>query len=185
MEYIFEKCMMVNTLLKSKRVHLIWKTLDILARVQIVPDYLDKFILCYKLLFDSVGLPRVSCQEIHSLLQYTLPVKYHDVALQIVNNFRRLSPDAPEVPEPRSLKHYCRTRIRNVLHQGRNLPYGVSSLGLPDSLKKYILLSDDTDFRIVLVKRRLCPDGNVRDLPAQTVDTSSVQDCILSYVRNM
>ncbi|GBL73081.1 hypothetical protein AVEN_128236-1 [Araneus ventricosus] len=61
--------------------------------------------------------------------------------LESMHNFLRdITGEVTVHPEPRSLKHYCRTVVRNALSRNSMLFWGIDKIGLPPSILSYLKL---------------------------------------------
>lgn len=98
-----------------------------------------------------------SGSSIQTILKYLDNENYPEKCVECLKIFLRVVPFVELeteirneiVPKDRSgivpprLKHLCRCRIRKVLYETWQLPYGIENLGLPKSLSNYLDLLED------------------------------------------
>lgn len=133
--------------LGRRRLDLILKTLEPLSLTEDPPA--KGFVQCIRLYFRTIPEPLVSMCEIqHLLIKLVLFFKYEPNIIEPVIKLCQdlYKSDCPRIREPRSLKHLCRIRVRNILlDRPTLLPNSVKKLDIPRQLHKYVLCVEDMD----------------------------------------
>lgn len=125
---------------KRQRFLMIFKVVEIILRQKNHPIPVEKSIKCWRMLYETIPEPIITCNEVGFFFEFILEESSHRFIPQICCEYVSKYPDGVTPLMPRSLLHLSRCKVRECLRITGGLPYDVEKLEIPECLKSYILI---------------------------------------------